>query len=103
VAEIFPLETRALCIAAFYAVGTGVGGIIGPLLFAKLIESGKTSHVMIGFLIGAVAMILGGIAELLFGVKAEGQSLESIAQPLTVEEDHSGARRGGPEPTPTPA
>jgi len=86
VSEIFPLETRALCIAVFYAVGTGTGGIVGPLLFAKLIESGKVSHVFIGFAIGAVAMILGGIAELLFGVKAERESLESIAQPLTVAE-----------------
>ena len=95
VSEIFPLETRALCIAVFYAVGTGVGGIIGPLLFAHLIESGKLSHVFVGFMIGAVAMILGGIAELLFGVKAEGQSLESIAQPLTVEDAGSAAPRPG--------
>ncbi|HEV7162088.1 MAG TPA: MFS transporter [Solirubrobacteraceae bacterium] len=92
VSEVFPLETRALCIAVFYAVGTGVGGIIGPLLFAHLIESGKTSHVFVGFMIGAVAMILGGIAELIFGVKAERQSLESIAQPLTVEDAGSQAR-----------
>ena len=33
VCEIFPLETRALAIAVFYAVGTGLGGIIGPQLF----------------------------------------------------------------------
>jgi MFS family permease len=84
VSEIFPLETRALCIAAFYAVGTGAGGIVGPLLFAHLIESGRVSHIVVGFLIGAAVMILGGIAELAFGVKAERQSLESIAQPLTV-------------------
>jgi MFS family permease len=83
VSEIFPLETRALCIAVFYAVGTGVGGIIGPLLFAHLIESGKLSHVFVGFLIGAIAMIIGGIAELLVGVKAERVSLESLAKPLT--------------------
>lgn len=101
VSEVFPLETRALCIAVFYAVGTGVGGIIGPLLFAHLIESGKTSHVFVGFMIGAVAMILGGIAELLFGVKAERQSLESIAQPLTVEDADSQtqSRPGAPAPT----
>jgi len=86
VSEIFPLETRALCIAVFYAVGTGVGGIVGPLLFAYLIESGKVSQVFLGFMIGAVAMILGGIAELIFGVKSERQSLESIAKPLTVED-----------------
>jgi MFS family permease len=83
VSEIFPLETRALCIAVFYAVGTGVGGIVGPLLFAHLIESGKLSHVFFGFLIGAIAMIIGGIAELLIGVKAERVSLESLAKPLT--------------------
>ena len=40
VSEIFPMETRALAIAFFFAVGTGVGGIIGPLLFGRLIESG---------------------------------------------------------------
>ncbi len=86
VSEIFPMETRALCIAVFYAIGTGTGGAVGPLLFANLIESGKTSHVFVGFMIGAVAMILGGVAELLFGVKAERQGLESIAKPLTAQD-----------------
>ncbi|HST54845.1 MAG TPA: MFS transporter [Solirubrobacteraceae bacterium] len=90
VSEIFPLETRALCIAVFYAIGTAVGGATGPLLFAELIKSGKLSHVFVGFMIGAVAMILGGVAELLFGVKAERQSLESIAQPLTAEDTDRG-------------
>ena len=28
--EVFPMETRALCIAFFYAIGTAVGGITGP-------------------------------------------------------------------------
>jgi MFS family permease len=96
VSEIFPLETRALCISVFYAVGTAAGGITGPLLFATLIESGKRSHVFVGFMIGAVAMILGGVAELLFGVKAERQGLESIAKPLTAEDADSGGH-------PTPA
>jgi MFS family permease len=104
VSEIFPLETRALCIAVFYAVGTGTGGIVGPLLFAHLIESGKVSQVFIGFAIGAGAMIIGGIAELLFGVKAERESLESIAQPLTVAEAGESSsppqgRTGTPVPT----
>jgi MFS family permease len=90
VSEIFPLETRALCISVFYAVGTAAGGITGPLLFATLIESGKRSHVFVGFMIGAVAMILGGVAELLFGVKAERQGLESIAKPLTAEDADGG-------------
>ncbi len=31
--EIFPLETRALAIACFYAVGTALGGSFAPVLF----------------------------------------------------------------------
>ncbi|MCW3067890.1 MAG: transporter [Solirubrobacterales bacterium] len=97
VSEIFPLETRALCIAVFYAVGTGVGGIVGPLLFAHLIESGKLSHVFYGFLIGAIAMMIGGIAELVVGVKAERVSLERLARPLTAA-DAVVAGAGGTAP-----
>jgi len=106
VSEIFPLETRALCIAVFYAVGTGIGGIIGPLLFAHLIESGKVDEVFVGFAIGAGAMIIGGLAEIAFGVKAEGQSLESLARPLTAEDEDEGspvAAAGGEAATASPA
>ena len=41
VSETFPLEIRALAIAVFYAVGTALGGIAGPILFGYLIESGS--------------------------------------------------------------
>ena len=85
VSEIFPMETRALAIAFFYAIGTAVGGITGPFLFGKMIESGEESQVAIAFFLGAGVMALGGIAELIFGVKAEGQSLEDIAEPLTAQ------------------
>jgi MFS family permease len=91
--EIFPMETRALCIAFFYAIGTAAGGIAGPLLFGWLIEnataSGDISKIAIGYYIGAALMIAGGIVEAFLGVKAEGQSLESIAQPLTAEDTDS--------------
>jgi MFS family permease len=83
VSEIFPMETRAMCIALFYAVGTGIGGIIGPQLFAPMVATGKASKVFEALAIGAVLMILGGIVELVFGVKAERQRLEGIAKPLT--------------------
>jgi MFS family permease len=86
VSEVFPMETRALAIAFFFAIGTATGGIVGPLLFGQLIHSGNRHLVAIGFFVGAGAMALGGIAELLFGVRAEQQSLENIAKPLTVEE-----------------
>jgi MFS family permease len=89
--EIFPMETRALCIAFFYAIGTAVGGISGPLLFGALIENASASKditlIAIGYFIGAALMIAGGLVEAFLGVKAEGQSLESIAQPLTAEDD----------------
>jgi MFS family permease len=94
VSEIFPMETRALAIAFFYAVGTGVGGISGPLLFGNLISSGKLSEVAIGFFIGAAVMAIGGAAELVLGVRAEQKPLEDIAEPLTAEaaDEDSGRR-----------
>jgi MFS family permease len=102
VSEIFPMETRALSIAFFYAVGTAAGGIVGPLLFGHLIASGSQDQVAIGFFVGAVVMSIGGIAELLFGVRAEQKQLEDVAEPLTAE----GVEGAGPEaeqPTPRPA
>jgi MFS family permease len=83
VSEVFPMETRALCIALFYAVGTGIGGIVGPQLFAPMIATGKASEVFKALAIGAGLMILGGIIEIAFGVKAERRRLERIARPLT--------------------
>jgi MFS family permease len=94
VSEIFPMETRALAIAFFYAIGTAAGGITGPLLFGHLIGSGEHGQVALGFWIGAAVMALGGVAELLYGVKAEGQSLEDIATPLTAEEAQEGTPQG---------
>jgi MFS family permease len=91
VSEVFPMETRALCIAVFYAVGTGLGGVIGPQVFNRLIESGSYEQVFLAFALGAVMMIMGGLAEIVFGVNAEGESLENIARPLTVEDSPQGA------------
>ena len=89
--EVFPMETRALCIAFFYAIGTAVGGISGPLLFGHLIEkaseSGDITGIAFGYFLGAALMIAGGVVAIFLGVKAEGQSLESIAMPLTAVDD----------------
>jgi MFS family permease len=83
VSEVFPLETRALAIAFFYAIGTAAGGISGPLLFSALVSTGKVPDTVLAFCVGAVLMIAGGITELILGVKAERRSLEDIARPLT--------------------
>ena len=105
VSEIFPMETRALAIAFFFAVGTGIGGIIGPLLFANMIASGNRGEVATAFFIGAAVMAIGGIAELFLGVKAEQVPLEDIAKPLTAEQaehtpdrERQGRRRYRPGP-----
>jgi MFS family permease len=97
VSEIFPMETRALAIAFFYAIGTAVGGISGPLLFGHFIDSGSRFLVSIAFYIGAAVMALGGIVEIFYGVKAERAQLEDIAMPLTAEEaegEGGGEREG---------
>jgi MFS family permease len=84
VSEIFPMETRALAIAFFYAMGTAIGGITGPLLFGQLINSGQRGQVVWSFLIGAVVMAIAGLVELWLGVAAERRPLEELALPLTV-------------------
>jgi len=83
VSEVFPMETRALAIALFYALGTGIGGIIGPQLFGPLVAKPSRGPVFEALALGAALMIVGGIVEILFGVKAERRGLESIAKPLT--------------------
>ena len=95
VSEVFPLEIRGLAIALFYAVGTAVGGIAGPLLFGNFIHSGDLRLIALGFFIGAGAMAVGGLAELALGVRAEGKSLENIATPLTAEEADADPQQQG--------
>jgi MFS family permease len=83
VSEIFPMETRAMAIAFFFAIGTAAGGIAGPLIFASLVETGVPGDTALAFTIGALVMIAGGLVELFLGVKAERKGLEAIAAPLT--------------------
>jgi MFS family permease len=92
VSEIFPLEIRAMAIAVFYAVGTGLGGAIGPLLFGRLIESGSATQVMYGYLLGAGLMMAAGLVEVLIGVEAARRSLEDVAAPLSAVEEPVPAR-----------
>jgi MFS family permease len=82
VSETFPLEIRALAIAVFYAVGTGIGGVIGPLVFGLLIESGSRVSVFAGYLFAALLMIGAAIVALRFSVNAERKPLEEVARPL---------------------
>jgi MFS family permease len=82
-AETFPLEIRALSIAVFYAVGTGVGGVLSPWLFGLLIDTGSRLSVFAGYLLGAGLMVAAAIIAGRWGVAAERRSLEDVARPLS--------------------
>jgi MFS family permease len=86
VSETFPLEVRALAIAMFYAVGTGIGGVAGPALFGALIDTGSRGSVFAGYLFGSVLMIAAAAIAWRYAVAAERRSLESIARPLAFVE-----------------
>ncbi|CAM5439187.1 hypothetical protein SAURM35S_09092 [Streptomyces aurantiogriseus] len=83
VSEVFPMETRAMSIAFFYALGTAAGGISGPLLFADLTSTGKVGDTVLAFQIGATLMCAAGLVAAFLAVHAERRSLEDIAKPLT--------------------
>jgi MFS family permease len=82
VSETFPLEIRALAIAFFYAVGTGVGGVAGPWLFGSLIDSGSRWRVFGGYLLGSILMLAAAIVAARWGVAAERKPLEAVSRPL---------------------
>jgi len=82
VSEVFPLEMRAIAISLFYAVGTGAGGFIGPVLFGALIETGSRGAVAAGYAIGAALVIVAGLLALRYAVNAERKPLEEVAPPL---------------------
>jgi MFS family permease len=82
VSEIFPLEIRALAIAFFYAIGTGIGGVAGPWLFGALIDTGSRWSLFVGYLFGSVLMLAAAVIAARYGVAAERKSLESISRPL---------------------
>jgi MFS family permease len=93
VSETFPLEIRALAIAVFYAFGTALGGIIGPALFGRLIDTHERAAVFSGYLIGSVLMIVAAIVAGIWGVAAERRSLEDVARPLSAAADDDSTPR----------
>jgi MFS family permease len=84
VSEIFPLEVRAKAIAVFFAIAQCFGSL-GSHLYGHLIGTGNDPNKLYaGYLLGAGAMIVGGLVTIFFGVNAEGKSLEDVARPLSV-------------------
>jgi MFS family permease len=84
VSEVFPLEVRAKAIAVFFAIAQCFGSL-GSHLYGHLIGTGKDPNSLYwGYILGAAAMIIGGLVAVFFAVDAEGKSLEDIARPLSV-------------------
>jgi len=95
VSETWPIEIRAEAIAVFFAIAQ-VFGALGPLFYGALIGDGQsTTGLFIGYLVGAGIMMFGGVIEIVFGIDAEGKSLESVTKPLTAA--------GGEQPPEAPA
>ncbi|MEA2407761.1 MAG: hypothetical protein QOE69_1880 [Thermoleophilaceae bacterium] len=86
ISETFPIEIRAMAIAFFFAISTGIGGAVGPGLFGKMIESGDRDQLFIGYLVAAALMAIAAIVEIFLGVDAEQETLEKVAEPLSAEE-----------------
>ncbi|HKB93098.1 MAG TPA: MFS transporter [Gaiellaceae bacterium] len=95
VSEIFPMETRAMAIALFYACGTGVA-IAAPWTFGKLIQTGSYGQVTTAFVIGGAIMAIGGIVEIFLGVPAERRPLEAVARPISAIRGRRAERRQAP-------
>jgi MFS family permease len=112
VSEIFPQEVRAKAIAVFFAIAQIVGAL-ATLFYGSLIDKNHpdTGKLFIGYLVGAIIMIIGGIIAAFLGVSAEGKSLEDVSRPLSVvrraAEAVTGVGKGGgldqkPEPSAGP-
>src|ERR1700691_1875684 len=86
VSETFPLEVRALAIALFYAIGTGVGGVVGPALFGALIDTGSRNSLFAGYLLGAGLMVAAAVIAWRYAIAAERRPLGSGAPPLAFVE-----------------
>jgi hypothetical protein len=103
--EVFPLEVRAQSIAVFFAIAQCFGAF-GSHWYGHLIGNGTDRNsLFVGYLVGAGAMILGGVTAIFFGVAAEGKPLEDVATPLSVISRppeaifRSGVDREGIDPT----
>jgi MFS family permease len=83
VSETFPLEIRALAIAIFYAIGTGLGGVAAPVVFGKLIETGSRASIFGGYVFAAFLMFAAAIIAARYAVNAERKPLEEVATPLS--------------------
>jgi hypothetical protein len=55
------------------------------VLFGSLLGTGDKSSLFLGYCIGAVLMLVAAIVAWAWGVDAEQESLEDVAEPLSAE------------------
>ena len=72
-----------MAIALFYAVATGIGGATGPIIFGSLLGTGDKGSLFIGYIVASALMLIAAVVAALWGVDAEQESLEDIAEPLS--------------------
>ncbi len=60
----------------FYAFGTALGGIAGPVFFGQLIDTHQRSEVFFGYLVGSALMVAAAIVAAIWGIDAERKPLE---------------------------
>ncbi len=89
--EIFPMELRAMALGLFYAIANAIGGVTGPLIYGRLIETGDPWILFMGYLGAAGFVLVAALVELFLGVNAEQQSLEDVAAPLSAIQEETGA------------
>ena len=92
VSETFPQEVRGQAISYFFCIAQ-VFGALGPVLYGALIGDGTDRTPMFwGYLLATGVMLFGAVVAAVWGVDAEGKSLEEIAPPLT-EFDEEGNQK----------
>jgi MFS family permease len=85
VSEVFPLEMRAIAISLFYALGTALGGFLGPPLYGAMIESGSRTALFAAYAFASILMCVAALVTLFLGVDAERRPLEQVCTPLGAE------------------
>ncbi|ROR90825.1 MFS transporter [Nocardioides aurantiacus] len=92
VSETFPQEVRGQAISYFFCIAQ-LFGALGPVLYGALIGDGTDRTPMFwGYLLATGVMLFGALVAAVWGVDAEGKSLEEIAPPLT-EFDEDGNQK----------
>ncbi len=85
VSEVFPLEMRAISISLFYALGTALGGFVGPPLYGAMIEGGSRDGLFAAYALAGALMCVAAWVAWKLGVDAERRPLEEVCPPLGMQ------------------